>query len=79
MLFDNMGHLSWCEAIPIHHILLRQYHLAQQKYSSRATLLLMQTKHLSEARAYRQLQQYAMTKQRRLAEVADIVIATLQK
>jgi AmiR/NasT family two-component response regulator len=41
--------------------------------------LLTLTKHLSEARAYQQLQQYAMTKQRRLAEVADIVIATLQK
>lgn len=53
--------------------------LAEQKRISRATLLLMQTRHLSEAEAYQQLQQYAMTQQRRLAEIADIVIATLHK
>ncbi|EJK2098994.1 nitrate- and nitrite sensing domain-containing protein [Vibrio cholerae] len=51
--------------------------MSEQKLIDRAKLLLMQYKNLSEAQAYRQLQQSAMKQRSSIADVADAVIKLL--
>ncbi|MCP3127128.1 nitrate regulatory protein [Shewanella sp. KJ2020] len=53
--------------------------MGEQKLIDRAKLLLMQYKNLTEAQAYRQLQQSAMKQRSSIADVADAVVKVLMQ